>query len=155
MYAKIIDNQVIQYPYSIRDLRADYPNTSFPNNLTENDLLSYNVYKIQSTPKPSCETNQRVQETTLVLENGVWKQAWETINLSEEEYAALVESLARRVRVTRDTMIKEFVDVINPMRWESMSDEQKQAWRNYRQELLDVPEQESFPWEIEWPVSPS
>lgn len=155
MYAKIIDNQVIQYPYSIRDLRADYPNTSFPNNLTENDLLSYNVYKIATTSKPSCETNQRVQETTPVLENGVWKQAWETINLSEEEYAALIESLARRVRVTRDTMLKEFVDVINPMRWESMNDEQKQAWRNYRQELLDVPEQENFPWQIEWPVTPS
>lgn len=155
MYAKIINDEVIQYPYSIRDLRIDYPNTSFPNNLTEDDLNSYNVYKIQSTSKPSCERNQKVEETTPVLENNVWKQKWETINLSEEEYNILLEATARRVRMTRDRSLAEFVDVINPMRWESMTDEQKQAWRNYRQELLDVPEQESFPWEIEWPVTPS
>jgi len=35
-----------------------------------------------------------------------------------------------------------------------LSEEQKTAWGTYRQELLDIPQQEGFPWEITWPTKP-
>lgn len=50
-------------------------------------------------------------------------------------------------------------DKMSPMRWNSLTDEQKQAWADYRQALLDIPQQEGFPWDgdpekVPWPVKP-
>ena len=51
-------------------------------------------------------------------------------------------------------MLDEVVDKMNPMRWETFTEVQKQAWRDYRQALLDVPQQDGFPETVEWPVPP-
>lgn len=68
--------------------------------------------------------------------------------------APTTEELAQGVRARRDNLLKETVDSVNPMRWEALSDEQKDAWRVYRQALLDVPQQEGFPTNIVWPEEP-
>jgi len=65
-----------------------------------------------------------------------------------------MERLTREARARRDSLLKETVDSVNPMRWESLTDEQKDAWRAYRQALLDVPQQEGFPTNIVWPEAP-
>jgi hypothetical protein len=64
------------------------------------------------------------------------------------------DRLTREVRARRDTLLKEVVDAVNPMRWEALTDTQKDAWRAYRQALLDVPQQPGFPKELDWPVAP-
>ena len=64
------------------------------------------------------------------------------------------DRLTREARVRRDALLKEVVDSVNPMRWELLSDVEKQAWRDYRQALLDVPQQEGFPNTITWPEAP-
>ena len=46
------------------------------------------------------------------------------------------------------------IDLINPIRWESFTEEQKNTLRNYRQDLLDVPQQKDFPNNIIWPILP-
>ena len=69
--------------------------------------------------------------------------------------APTIEELTQKARARRDTLLKETVDSVNPMRWEAMSDEQKDAWRAYRQALLDVPQQEGFPMNIVWPTIPT
>lgn len=66
-----------------------------------------------------------------------------------------MERLTREARARRDTLLKETVDSVNPMRWEALSDDQKDAWRAYRQALLDVPQQEGFPTNIIWPTIPT
>lgn len=50
-------------------------------------------------------------------------------------------------------------DKISPMRWNAMTDAQRQAWTDYRQALLDMPQQPGFPWDGDpdkapWPVKP-
>ncbi len=64
------------------------------------------------------------------------------------------EELAQGARAKRDNLLKETVDSVNPMRWEALTDTQKDAWRAYRQALLDVPQQEGFPMNIVWPEAP-
>jgi len=59
---------------------------------------------------------------------------------------------ASQVRQHRDYLLQTKVDSINPMRWELMTPEQQEKMRVYRQALLDVPSQEGFPWNIEWPM---
>lgn len=65
------------------------------------------------------------------------------------------EEKASEVRRQRNTLLAEWVDRMNPVVWEVMNEEQKQAWRDYRQALLDVPDQEGFPWTIQWPENPT
>lgn len=63
--------------------------------------------------------------------------------------------LEKAVRARRDALLKETVDSVNPMRWEALTDVQKDSWRAYRQALLDVPQQEGFPTNIIWPTIPT
>jgi hypothetical protein len=42
----------------------------------------------------------------------------------------------------------------NALRWAGLSDEQRQAWADYRQALLDVPQQSGFPHNVTWPSKP-
>ena len=62
--------------------------------------------------------------------------------------------LEASVRARRDQVIRRHVDSINPMRWASLSEEQRQAWSDYRQALLDVPQQDGFPRNVVWPSKP-
>lgn len=94
----------------------------------------------------------------------------ETINndnvrsLIGDEFAAYVpptqEELdteaSNTVRFERDVRLAQEVDPIvsNPLRWGSLSDSTQLAFTVYRQNLLDVPEQEGFPHNVEWPTKP-
>lgn len=62
------------------------------------------------------------------------------------------------IRAERYTRLRQ-CDKISPMRWNTMTEEQRTAWEEYRQALLDVPQQEGFPWggdvnKVAWPVKP-
>ena len=54
----------------------------------------------------------------------------------------------------RKLLLNDGVDRISPIWWASMTTEQQQAWSQYRQDLLDVPEQMGFPADIVWPTEP-
>lgn len=60
------------------------------------------------------------------------------------------------VRHERDQKLSTEVDPIvsNPLRWGSLSDEQQLAFTVYRQNLLDITEQEGFPHNVVWPTKP-
>lgn len=80
----------------------------------------------------------------------------EAVEITEDEFKAIsLEKFIEIERRKRDTLLQEVVDKLNPMRWELLTETQKQAWRDYRQALLDVPQQEGFPQEIVWPVAPN
>jgi len=61
------------------------------------------------------------------------------------------------VRAQRDEKLtKEFDPVrCNPLRWNELTDDQLVEWLNFRQLLLDIPEQDGFPETVVWPTKPS
>jgi len=65
----------------------------------------------------------------------------------------ITENLAKSQRQQRDLLLKN-VDRLNSIWWESMTNDEKDSWREYRQKLLNVPEQEGFPHIVEWPIDP-
>lgn len=69
--------------------------------------------------------------------------------------SAFVEEKKVQMRSERNRLLND-VDVkyCNAEQWELMTEEQKQAWRDYKQQLRDVPEQEGFPLNITWPDIP-
>lgn len=65
------------------------------------------------------------------------------------------EELAANARGHRDNLLSELDSIVsNPLRWASFTTEQQTAWANYRQALLDVPQQADFPNTINWPTKP-
>lgn len=63
---------------------------------------------------------------------------------------------AREVRAERNNKLQTEVDPIvsNPLRWASFTAEQQQAWIDYREALLNIPEQAGFPFDVIWPERP-
>jgi len=60
------------------------------------------------------------------------------------------------IRQERNRKLVTEVDPIagNALRWAELSAEQQQAWADYRQGLLDVPQQAGFPHDVVWPQKP-
>lgn len=66
------------------------------------------------------------------------------------------EQLAENARGQRDNLLFEVDSIVgNPLRWASFSQAQQSTWANYRQALLDVPQQAGFPNTINWPTKPT
>lgn len=65
------------------------------------------------------------------------------------------EQLEAAARAKRDGLLRELDAVVyNPLRWNEFTEAEQQALADYRQALLDVPQQEGFPDEIDWPKNP-
>jgi len=70
-------------------------------------------------------------------------------------YIPTTEELASQARAQRDQLLSELDSIVgNPLRWASFSSEQQTAWADYRQALLDVPQQPGFPNNIIWATKP-
>lgn len=57
-------------------------------------------------------------------------------------------------RQQRNNLLSE-VDRVNPIRYAGLTTNQQQELIAYRQALLDVPQQASFPTDIVWPAKPT
>lgn len=62
---------------------------------------------------------------------------------------------ADAARAQRDALLSDLdIVVSNPLRWSAFGDKQRSALAAYRQALLDVPQQATFPDKITWPPTP-
>jgi hypothetical protein len=79
----------------------------------------------------------------------------EDIPAPEDEPEPTSEDLAEEARAKRDNILATVVDplVSNPFRWADLTSDKQAEWSNYRQELLDVPQQDGFPTVV-WPTNP-
>jgi hypothetical protein len=147
MYLRIINNE-IQYPYSIENLKMDNKNVTFPLELTENDLLSWDMYEVRQTPKPNNYTKIVSEETPMLIE-GVYYQNWVITDASQELINTRLETKWNEVRDIRNQLLLE-------CDWTQLSDiptEIKSVWTEYRQNLRDISNQID-PFNIEWPIKP-
>ena len=142
MYAKIINNVVAKFPYSMGALHVEYPDTSFPAAPTANLLAEFNVFKIVETPAPTIDSKTHRQSKSIQQVDEVWTQVWVSIELPEDVAAANVRSYRDRLLTETD--------------WTQVADApvDKDAWATYRQALRNVTLQAGFPWEVVWPTQP-
>jgi hypothetical protein len=107
------------------------------------------------------ETVVYVANKNDVAENGRWvhEQIINGVAGEIEEYTQpeppsneMYEGMARGKRDHLLTLLDAVVS--NPIRWGEFTEEQKASVAAYRQDLLDIPEQEGFPANIVWPQSP-
>ena len=149
MYALIKDGAVVAYPYGINNLRQDNPNTSFPASMPDESLAEWGVYPVQSVLRPNSDHTKNVTESHPKLINGKWTQSWIVADATAEEIAIRIEEMAQSIRTQRNQMLSD-------SDWTQISDApvDKNAWAAYRQELREVPQQDGFPHNVQWPVMP-
>lgn len=94
---KIIDNQ-ITYPYSIRQLKRDNPQVSFPREMPEERLAEWGVYPVTKVAQPGYDPEtQTVEEGEPIQVEGIWTQVWNVRSLTTDELKSRVpESISRR-----------------------------------------------------------
>ena len=159
MYAKILNNEVVKYPYQWTDFEADNNNTNYgypqPDLLTifpQTDIANqgYTVVLVASATKPIInEATQSVEEDTPTLINEVWTQNWVVTTLTTDQQAALTTNEAVKIRQQRNDKLKE-------CDWTQVADApvDKTVWATYRQALRDLPSATGFPWDMTWPTEP-
>lgn len=150
-YAKIINGEVIKFPFHMADLITENPNVSFPETQTLELFASYNVYPVTRLPEPNnwdSRTQKLFESTELNNVEGNWVVGWDIVEKTEEEisyYDAQTTEFVRRERTRR----------LAETDWMALSDViLSSEWAEYRQALRDVPTQEGFPFNIIWPTPP-
>ena len=91
MYLRIID-ETINYPYSIPQLRAAYPNVSLPAELTDTSLIEWDMYVVTPTTIPNDYT-KNITEGTPVLTDGIYYQSWNQTAATQSEIDYRLENL--------------------------------------------------------------
>lgn len=150
MYVKILNNKVEKYPYNLADLEEDFPNTSFPSNITSSTLEGFGVYKVIETSPPQLEVHEELIENTPILTQEGWQQQWKVSPLSEEAFAFKKDFKARTVREERNARLRDSdwsLMVDSPL-----TEEDKSKFKVYRQALRDISLQPEFPWVVTWPT---
>lgn len=88
--------------------------------------------------------------------NDGWVKDWLMLMTAAEIELHLNPPLTEEtVRAHRDALLAQLDSIVsNPLRFAGFSDELKVELAAYRQLLLDVPQQPSFPADTVWPVIP-
>ena len=154
MYAKIINNEVVKFPYFIQELKTENPYTSFADNIEVDfdTLAEFNVYRVFETIQPEFNTlTEIVVKGAIVLVNNRWEVSWDVVALTDDEIAVLTNSKAEEVRAERNRLLAE----CDWTQYKDISDEVSALWAPYRQQLRDITLQDGFPFNVEFPVKPA
>lgn len=84
-------------------------------------------------------------------DDGSYKRVYSEVPLTQAE----IDSVATKVRTKRDYLLRTKVDSLNVIRFSELTAEQQKAWVDYRKALLNISDQPTFPFNVEWPEAPS
>ena len=89
MYALLNSQGQIQtYPYSVSQLRADNPGTSFPVEIPAERLAGWGVVTVEETPQPDYNPlTQNLIEAQPEQAGGVWAQVWQVTDATADQVA--------------------------------------------------------------------
>lgn len=149
LIAKVQDDVVLY----VADYRDELKHVSFPSTgMTDEALRDLGYLKVNLFKEHDKDLEKLVPCPPYV-EDG-WAYTVRIEPLTEEDLLQKNASLANEIRYRRSLLLQDTVDKLNPLRWETFTEENKHQWREYRQALLDIPEQPGFPKEVVWPEQP-
>lgn len=150
MYVFAPNQAVEKFPYSIGELRRDFPNTSFPRNPDEQLLAEYNVFPVRERSTPDFdEATENCNQVAPTFQDGQWVMTWAVTSATDDEIAERAAFRASQVRADRNARLSS-------SDWTQLSDAPVNAasWAAYRQALRDITSQAGFPWDVTWPEEP-
>ena len=107
--AKISGGIVVAYPYTLAELRAEFPATSFPDNVSACDLAEFGVAHVVVTSRPAEGPGEVVEEGLPALVEGEWRQAWAARAETLEELAAAKAAAAAEIDADAEAARLRFI----------------------------------------------
>jgi hypothetical protein len=161
-----IRNRTTGAVITISQFRAQYPNTSFPKQITTDILDSYGYDPVLNGAAADVTAPYGISVRDGVEEiNGQWFTrfvAGPTFVANEEATAAEQEAAHRaNVDAKVGTSVRADRDQkLTASDWTQMADsplssDKKAEWATYRQSLRDLPTASGFPHTMTWPDEPS
>ena len=131
--------------YTLGQFRRDNPNTSFPKQIPDEMLASYDVYPYTVQDVDYDHMTQTKSEGDFSQVDGQWVLSMVAENLPEEQ-------AERRIRSKRDEDLQQtdWIVIKSYERGENIPAD----WELYRQALRDVTDQSGFPYSVTWPTKP-
>src|SRR5690625_2098366 len=138
LMAKIVDNKIVEFIDT--DKPEDYPDfIEIPEHVPSNADVRF--FHEDWTPKTEQE----------LLDEGLIEPKPEP----EPEPEVPEPTAEEKARWKRDGLLRELDSIVsNPLRWCGFTEAEQQELADYRQALLDVPQQSGFPDDIDWPQKP-
>ena len=136
------------------NLQVDYPNTSFPMPLSPSDLPENVVIVNINIPAPSTGMFEVVERNAAPsISNGNWELGWFVRNMTDEEKGVVLDTEKLKVKFKRNELLtnSDWTQILD----NNLSEQQKEEWRKYRNELRDITLQKDYPLNIVWPAAPS
>lgn len=146
MYARIENGVVAAYPV---DPRSENPNTSFPWDWAGGVVNETEYARVTPTDVPYVPHTQNFSEGMPSFSDDRWMQTWVISDATPEQIAQRVADQWSQVRAQRNVRL-------SACDWTQLADAtvDAAAWAVYRQALRDLPQTQTDPFSIVWPVAP-
>lgn len=141
----IIDGTTVKSTGTIQQL---FPNTSFPvSGVTTDFLTENNVVELVETLSYTTPTQKLITVDPYVQSGKAYNVKVE--NTTTEEEATLTSQKWIEIREIRNQILKD-------TDWRASSDlTLSDTWKKYRNDLRQIPQTQTDPFNITWPTSPS
>tara|TARA_B100000123_G_scaffold249470_1_gene207732 strand:+ start:8337 stop:8774 length:438 start_codon:yes stop_codon:yes gene_type:complete len=141
----IIDGTTVKNTGTIQQL---FPNTSFPvSGVTTDFLTENNVVELVETLSYTTPTQKIITVDPYVQSGKAYNVKVE--NTTTEEQATLTSQKWIEIREIRNQILKD-------TDWRASSDlTLSDDWKKYRNDLRQIPQTQTDPFNITWPTSPS
>lgn len=132
----------------VTNLAAQFPNTSLPVSLTQDDFDALGIDPVFEAPQPEHTRFQVVYRDGVEEIEGKWYTKYGVSDMDQEAIDALTASQWDSIRAIRNTKLGN-------CDWTQLPDApvDAAAWAAYRQELRDITTQ-TDPFNITWPQEP-
>jgi len=164
LYSKKL-NKIYRTP---KQVSADFKNIIFRKDVTtlpEEGLPGLELFpvNVEDLPEIDHSTHKIVENPVQEIEQEdgtyVYNLSYSAVEFTSEELESIQEGEAyridlfsREVRRTRTKLLSDTDWVVTKSL--ETGDDVPQAWREYRQALREITEQEGFPLEVNWPTEP-
>lgn len=132
----------------VTNLAAQFPNTSLPVSLTQDDFDALGIDPVFEAPQPEHTQFQVVYRDGVEEIEGKWYTKYGVSDMDQEAIDALTAAQWETVRAERNRKLAD-------CDWTQLPDApvDAAAWAEYRQELRDITTQ-TDPFNITWPTEP-
>ena len=129
-----------------------FPDVSFPDvGIPDEFLQTHNLYKVLEYIPHNPETQIfKLLDKPVLKDNIVY-----TVEVLDKTDAEIKSDKLLKVRQYRNELLNASDNYVTIDRWETYTEDKKFAWRQYRQDLRDIPQYAEDLDNISWPVSPA
>lgn len=149
-YLKKTKEGVEIYPYSVLDLKNEFPFTSFPLELDDQLLQAFDIHPVHDIELPKSVTVKFVEQSPVLIEGKYFRNFSEVV-LDETEQLKVKNGELENIRALRNQLLKD--TDFTMLEDFPQSETKRQEWKQYRQELRDVTIQSDV-FNLNWPVQP-